>query len=110
MILTIFAIGTPVLGALAVLTAIGVDKIEQAYPPSGHFVEVEGARLHVVELGGAEAPPVVLLHGAGDNLGDMRLALGDWLAGKYRVILIDRPGHGWSERLGGSADASPARQ
>jgi pimeloyl-ACP methyl ester carboxylesterase len=44
------------------------------------------------------------------NLGDMRLALGDRLAATHRVILIDRPGHGWSDRPGGSADASPARQ
>ena len=32
------------------------------------------------------------------------------LAARYRVILVDRPGHGWSDRPGGSADASPARQ
>jgi pimeloyl-ACP methyl ester carboxylesterase len=52
----------------------------------------------------------VLLHGASGNLQDMRLALGDKLASRYRVILIDRPGHGWSDRPGGSADASPAVQ
>ena len=57
-----------------------------------------------------EAPPVVLLHGAGTNLSDMRLALGERLAATHRVILIDRPGHGWSERPGGAADASPGRQ
>ncbi|MET0670821.1 MAG: alpha/beta hydrolase [Xanthobacteraceae bacterium] len=53
---------------------------------------------------------MVLLHGASGNLSDMRLALGDRLAASHRVILIDRPGHGWSGRPGGSADASPARQ
>jgi pimeloyl-ACP methyl ester carboxylesterase len=105
-----FAIAAVILGALAVLTIVGAGKIEQAHPPSGRFVEVDGGRLHLVELGAADAPPVVLLHGAGVNLGDMRLALGDRLAAKYRVILIDRPGHGWSDRPGGSADASPSRQ
>ena len=98
------------LGALAVVTALGVAAIERANPPQGRFVEVEGGRLHLVELGSPDAPPVVLLHGASGNLGDMRLALGDRLAVRHRVILIDRPGHGWSERPGGSADASPARQ
>jgi len=73
-------------------------------------VDVDGGRLHVVELGRADAPPLVLLHGASANLGDMRLALGDRLAANYRVILIDRPGHGWSDRPNGAADASPARQ
>ena len=84
--------------------------IEHAHPPTGRFVEVDGGRLHLVELGPAGAPPVVLLHGASGNLGDMRLALGERLARSHRVILIDRPGHGWSDRPGGSADASPARQ
>ena len=53
-------------------------------------------------------PPVVLLHGASGNLEDMRLALADRLKQHHRVILLDRPGHGWSERE--ADDASPARQ
>ena len=89
---------------------MGVAAIERKHPPSGQFVDVEGGRLHLVALGPADAPAVVLLHGAAGNLGDMRLALGDRLAARYRIILIDRPGHGWSERHGGRADASPARQ
>lgn len=92
------------------ITAIGTAMIERAHPPSGRMVEVEGGRLHVVELGPAEAPAIVLLHGASGNLEDMRFALGDRLATHYRVILIDRPGHGWSNRPDGAADASPARQ
>jgi pimeloyl-ACP methyl ester carboxylesterase len=99
-----------IFGALAVFTAFGVKSIEAANPPSGRLVEVEGGRLHLVELGTAAAQPVVLLHGASTNLGDMRLALGGRLAANYRVILVDRPGHGWSDRPGGAADASPARQ
>jgi pimeloyl-ACP methyl ester carboxylesterase len=92
------------------LTAIGTVMIERAHPPSGRMVEVEGGRLHVVELGAAGAPAIVLLHGASGNLEDMRFALGERLAARYRVILIDRPGHGWSDRPHGAADASPARQ
>jgi pimeloyl-ACP methyl ester carboxylesterase len=98
------------LGALALITAAGVHTIEASHPPTGRFVPVEAGRLHVLELGPADAPPVVLLHGAGTNLEDMRLALGDRLAASFRVILIDRPGHGWSDRPGGSMDASPSRQ
>jgi pimeloyl-ACP methyl ester carboxylesterase len=64
----------------------------------------------VVELGRPDAPPVLLLHGASGNLGDIRLALGERLAARYRVILVDRPGHGWSDRPDGAEDASPARQ
>jgi pimeloyl-ACP methyl ester carboxylesterase len=102
-------------GALVIMTTLGVARIEAAHPPAGQFVEVEGVRLHVAEIGlareapGAE-PAVVLIHGASGNMEDMRLALGDRLAASHRVILIDRPGHGWSSRPADDSYASPARQ
>jgi pimeloyl-ACP methyl ester carboxylesterase len=100
-----------VLALLAAATALGVAAIEKRYPPAGRFVPVSGGRLHVLELGEpGDTPPVVLLHGASGNLQDMRLTLGEKLAERHRVILIDRPGHGWSDRPGGADDAEPARQ
>jgi len=102
-----------ILLAGAAITAVGVAHIERAHPPAGVFVPVSGGRLHVVELasaGAGDAPPVVLLHGASANLEDLRLALGAQLARAHRVILVDRPGHGFSDRPGGLADASPGRQ
>jgi pimeloyl-ACP methyl ester carboxylesterase len=102
-----------VVAALALLyavTLVGTWQIEAGYPPAGRFVAVDGGRLHIVELGPADAPAIVLLHGASGNLGDMRIVLGERLAQRYRVILVDRPGHGWSDRPGGRADASPLRQ
>jgi len=101
-----------VLGAGALATLIGTRLIERAHPPRGRLVEVGGSRQHIVELGsdaGASGPPIVLLHGAGCNLEDMRLALGERLAARHRVILVDRPGLGWSERTGPDAH-SPASQ
>ena len=104
-----------VLGVLVAMTSVGVARIEAAHPPAGQFIVVEGVRLHVAELGlerdrpGAE-PAVVLIHGASGNMEDMRLALGQKLAASHRVILIDRPGHGWSSRPAGDTYASPARQ
>ena len=99
-----------VLAALAGITLAGTLAIERAYPPAGRFVAVDGGRLHIVERGSPDAPPVVLLHGASGNLGDIGLALADRLATRYRVILVDRPGHGWSDRPDGRDEASPARQ
>jgi pimeloyl-ACP methyl ester carboxylesterase len=84
----------------AVVTLIGKILIARAHPPRGCFVDIGGLRQHVVEVGvSAQDTPLVLLHGAGCNLEDMRLALGEHLSGR-RLILIDRPGHGWSERRG----------
>jgi pimeloyl-ACP methyl ester carboxylesterase len=68
--------------------------------------------VNVVDLGRRDspAPPIVLLHGASSNLEAMR-PLAERLAGNHRVILIDRPGHGWSprERVGDSTPALQAR-
>lgn len=91
---------TAVLAVLALVTQASVYVFERAYPPQGRFVDVKGARLRIVELGsaGSTAPPVVLIHGASSSLETMRVPLGDMLARNHHVILIDRPGLGWSTR------------
>lgn len=97
------------LGALA--TWLIARHVEARFPPTGRFVEVRGGRLHVVEAGAASgAPAIVLLHGASSNAADMMQALGARLATTHRVVALDRPGHGWSDRLGGPEMAQPARQ
>jgi pimeloyl-ACP methyl ester carboxylesterase len=108
-----FGILLVLLAVLAAGSIVGARWIAQAHPPAGRFVEVGGARVHVVDIDeraqpSDDDPPVVLLHGASGNLEDMRLALADRLKEHHRVILLDRPGHGWSERE--ADDASPARQ
>ena len=97
-------------GAAAVYQASGIGRIEKAYAPAGRFIDVGGGRLHIVELGHDNAPAVVLLHGASANLQDMRFSLGDGLSAHYHVILVDRPGHGWSDRPDGARDAAPGQQ
>jgi pimeloyl-ACP methyl ester carboxylesterase len=103
------------LGTLVAATSLGVARLEAAHPPAGKFVDVQGVKIHVAELGLARGAPgadpaIVLLHGASGNMEDMRLALGDVLGSTHRVILIDRPGHGWSARPRHVDYASPARQ
>ena len=73
------------------------------YPPIGEFIDAGGVRLHVVDLGPKESalPPLLLIHGASVNLRDMKLALGDALSADRRVVIIDRPGRGYSERAAG---------
>lgn len=99
-----------ILGAGAVVSFIGARLIERAYPPRGRFVDVGGLHQHIAELGTDKSgAPVVLIHGAGCNLEDMRLALGERLAARHRVILVDRAGLGWSTRQGRHG-SSPAYQ
>jgi pimeloyl-ACP methyl ester carboxylesterase len=94
---------------LALSTQIGVVVIERRLPQQGKRVAVTGATLNVVELGqrNAAGPPILLLHGASSNLEAMRRPVGEALAKDHRVILIDRPGHGWSTRER-EADSTPA--
>jgi len=85
------------LAILALVTWTGAVLAERAHPAQGRMVEVAGARLHVVEIGPRDAPPLVMLHGASSNLEVMR-PLAERLSNDHRVVLIDRPGHGWSTR------------
>src|SRR6202171_3024186 len=99
------------LAVLALITRAGVVAVQRSYPAQGKMIEVAGARLNVVDIGPRDAagPPVVMIHGASSNLEVMRQPLGDRLARNHRVILIDRPGHGWSTRAL-LADSTPAIQ
>lgn len=108
----ILAVGGVVL-LLAAAAQVLALRIERAHPPEGRFVPVGGGRLHVVEgttSAAAGVPSVLLVHGASGNSADMTLALAARLGGRHHVIAVDRPGHGWSDRPGGRADSSPARQ
>ncbi|GAA4945051.1 alpha/beta fold hydrolase [Actinoplanes utahensis] len=62
------------------------------------FLDVRGTRVRVHETGDPAAPPVVLLHGIGRSLEDWSLQH-PLLDGDYRVISIDMPGFGLSQRL-----------
>ena len=98
-------------GALA--TFVIAKVIEARYPPAGRFVELVGGRLHVIEMtpqGRAPEATVLLLHGASGSAAEPLSALGERLARRFRVIAVDRPGSGWSDRLRGTRAASPAVQ
>jgi pimeloyl-ACP methyl ester carboxylesterase len=96
---------------LALATQAGVIVVQHRFPAQGKAIEVLGATLNVLEIGPKDAagPPIVLIHGASSNLETMRRPLGERLAADHRVILIDRPGHGWSSAAGEDA-STPAAQ
>ena len=88
------------LGALAVAALVNrrlAKNAENDNPPAGHFLEVNGVRLHYVERG--SGVPLVLLHGNGSMIQDFETSgLIDLAAKNYRVIVFDRPGFGHSDR------------
>ena len=99
------------LAILALITQAGVLVLQRIFPAQGRMIEVAGATVHGLDLGPRDAarPPVVMIHGASSNLEVMRRPLGERLAQNHRVILIDRPGHGWSTRAR-PEDSTPAIQ
>lgn len=85
------------LGAAALYNRSQTRNAERRYPPIGRFLKVDGVRLHYVERGQGE--PLVLIHGNGTMIQDFTVSgLVDRLANRYRVIVIDRPGFGYSTR------------
>lgn len=98
-------------GLAGTATVIGTAVIERAHPATGRFVPVTGGFLHVVEkrppAGVPDGPAIVLIHGAAANLHDLENALGERLSRRHRVLLIDRPGHGWSPANAGPGASTP---
>lgn len=92
----------------ALVTLVVSARIDRRFPAIGSFIDVNGARLHYVDEGPKDAPTVLLIHGASSNLRDMLIPARKSLGGKFRIIAVDRPGHGWSER--GLFSATPDAQ
>lgn len=101
------------LGVAALATALGLtvayanrqlDAIEtldpEAAAPDGQFLTVDGVRLHYLDGGAAtgDRPPVLLLHGFGSSTYSWRHTI-PALASHERVLALDFPGHGYSERV-----------
>ena len=80
---------------------------ERSYPPTGRLIDIDGVHVNVEVRGPDDGslPDLVLIHGASGNLRDFTFDLADRLTPHYRVILMDRPGLGWTDRLPGNAGA-----
>jgi pimeloyl-ACP methyl ester carboxylesterase len=103
-------------GVLALCAAILVlftwwtaRKVESVLPPKGRFIDVPGARLHIREFGGASAgrPAILMIHGLAGQLSHYTYGVAGRLAAHHRVVVVDRPGSGYSTRApDASADLS----
>jgi pimeloyl-ACP methyl ester carboxylesterase len=88
------------IGAGVAYSMIETARIEKQFPPIGEFADIAGVRLHYVDLpaNDPDAPVIVFIHGASGNLRDPLLAFRPSLVGQFRLIFVDRPGHGYSTR------------
>lgn len=72
-------------------------QAERRNPPQGRFLQIDGVRLHYMEVG--EGPVLVLLHGNGSMIEDFTSSgLVAKAARDHQVIVFDRPGYGHSTR------------
>lgn len=91
------AAGTAVLGIAAVANTRAARRAEARTPPIGRMLTIDGVRVHVFERG--EGPPIVLLHGNGAMAQDWLIStVVDRLAERHRVVIVERPGFGHTER------------
>jgi hypothetical protein len=92
-ILTVVVLLMAGLAAYAEFTTRGVEK---AIPPRGQFIEIDGCRINYLDVGAG--PAIVMIHGLGGQMLNFNYGLVDRLAEAFRVIVISRPGAGYSTR------------
>ena len=72
-------------------------QFEAENPPVGQILTLpDGRRVHAFVQG--HGPDLVLIHGASGNLRDFTFDLTRRLTDRYRVIALDRPGMGYTDR------------
>jgi pimeloyl-ACP methyl ester carboxylesterase len=86
---------------LVLFTAWTARQVEKKLPPRGRFIDVDGARIHYLDEG--TGPTLLLIHGlAGQMLNFTHSLLGK-LKHDFRVVILDRPGSGYSTRPAGAS-------
>jgi pimeloyl-ACP methyl ester carboxylesterase len=85
-----------IIGGLVGFSARTARQVEKKLPPLGRFIEVDGARIHYLDEG--SGPPLLLIHGLAGQMRHFTYSLLDRLKSDYRVVILDRPGSGYSTR------------
>ncbi len=105
---------TALLAALLML-AIGAARTrriaaqaEDMVPQAGQIAEVPGGALHYVDMGG-DGPTLVMIHGLSGQMQHFTYAMTELLKDDFRIILVDRPGCGYSRRDSAAEAELPAQ-
>jgi len=68
----------------------------QAQQPPDRFVKVNGLRIHYLEWGSSDKPPLIMLHGIG-RVAHTFDHIAPHFASRYHVLAVDMRGHGDSD-------------
>jgi len=74
------------------------DRAEAIAPPAGRFVETRSGRVFLLDEGPREGTPVMLIHGTAAWSEFWRGTIDHLVAQRYRVLAIDLPPFGFSDR------------
>ena len=88
-------------GGLAVFSGLTARRVEAALPPQGRFVDIDGNRIHYLDEG--SGPAILMVHGLGGQMRNFTYALTDRLKDRFRVVAMERPGAGYSQRAPGAS-------
>lgn len=100
------ATGAGVVAGAAVAGLVGFTawtarKVEAALPPEGRFIDVDGNRIHYLDVG--SGPAILLVHGLGGQMRNFTYGVVERLRGRFRVVVMERPGAGYSVRAPGAS-------
>jgi pimeloyl-ACP methyl ester carboxylesterase len=73
------------------------ERDEDPSPREERFVIADGREISALVAGPGRGPKIVFLHGLGGSQSTWQVVLGD-LVENYRVVAIDLPGHGASDK------------
>jgi pimeloyl-ACP methyl ester carboxylesterase len=83
---------------LFLFTAWTAHQVQTNLPPCGKFIDIDGVRLHYVDKG--RGPVLLLIHGLSGQVLNFTHSLVGRLGRDFRVVILDRPGSGYSLRPG----------
>jgi esterase len=78
---------------LVVLATLGPNLAAAQGPPADRFIEVSGLRIHYLDWGGSDKPPLLMVHGL-DRVAHTFDHLAMRFSSRYHVLAIDMRGHG----------------
>ena len=78
---------------LTTAVAILLVALFQTPQPTDRFIDVNGLRIHYLEWGSADKPPLIMLHGIG-RIAHTFDHIAPHFASRYHVMAVDMRGHG----------------
>jgi len=101
-LLLIIALVMIALGALGLIAHLGTparEMIDADKLATGRLLTVDSVKLHVLDEGPPNGPPLLLLHGFASSSFTWRMLRPALIQAGYRILTLDTQGNGASERV-----------